>query len=207
MELFEKPFLRLKISVTVLGTILGAFPILAYGLEVSRENAYTDVVHMNLVFTMLLCAIGAIGAGLLIYWLMRRVEKQDLSRHTFFLWLGIAAIFSLAVGPVTGIITPFGLVLIAGIMGDMGLSQIPSGLLESIFRVPRHAMEYSVLALFANLSIGLTLAIGAFIIERINTLGKGVIGRYGAYTTSIILFISVVLFLSLSEAETIASLV
>ena len=162
---------------------------------------------MDLASTILLCGIGAIGAGLLIYWLMRRVERQDLSRHTLLLWLGIAAIFSLAVGPVTGTITPFGLVLVAGIMGDIGLSQIPSGLLESFFRVPRHAMQYSVLALFANLSIGLTLAIGAFIIERINTLGKGTIGRYGAYSTAIILAISVVLFLSLSDAETIARLV
>ena len=110
-------------------------------------------------------------------------------------------------GKLLVLVTPFLLVLVAGIMGDIGLSQIPSGLLEAIFRVPRHAMEYSVLALFANLSIGLTLAIGAFIIERINTLGKGAIGRYGAYTTAIILVISVVLFLSLSEAETIARLV
>ena len=150
LKLFENPFLRLKISVTVLGTFLGSFPILAYGLEKTRENAYTDVSHMGLLPTMLLCIIGAIGAGSLIYWLMRRVERQDLSRHTFLLWLGIGAIFALVVGPVTGIITPFGLVIVAGIMGDIGLTQIPSGLLEAIFRVPRHAIEYSVLALFAD---------------------------------------------------------
>jgi hypothetical protein len=207
MGFFERPFLRLKISVTVLGTFLGAFPILAYALETTRENAYTGVGHMDLVPTILLCTIGALGSGLLIYWLMRRVESQNLSRHTFLLWLGIGTIFTLAVGPVTGIIMPFGLVIVAGLMGDIGLTQIPSGLLEAIFRVPRHAIEYSVLALFANGSIGLALAIGTFVIERINTLGKGAIAKYGAYSAATILALCVVLFLSLSDAETIARLV
>ena len=207
MEVFEKPFLRLKISITILGTFLGSFPILAYTLETTRENAYTDVTHMDLVSTILLCGIGSIGSGLVIYWLMRRVENQNLSRHTLILWIGIAAVFGLAVGPMTGIITPFGLVLIAGIIGDIGLSQIPSGLLESIFRVPRHALQYSVLALFANMGISITLVIGAFVIERINTLGRGHVARYGPYSISVTIAIGLVLFLSLADAETIARLV
>ena len=207
VELFEKPFLRLKASITILGTFLGSFPILAYTLQTTRENAYTDVTHMDLVPTVLLCGIGAIGSGLTIYWLMRKVERQNLSRHTLILWIGIAAIFALAVGPVTGIITPFGLVLIAGAIGDIGLSQIPSGLLEAIFRVPRHALQYSVLALFANLSISAALIIGAFVIERLNTLGRGHLAKYGPYSVAATIAISLILFLSLAEAETIATLV
>ena len=207
MEIFEKPFLRLKISITILGTFLGSFPILAYTLETTRENAYTDVTHMDLVPTILLCGIGSIGSGSVIYWLMRRVESQNLSRHTLILWIGIAAVFGLAVGPMTGIITPFGLVLIAGFIGDIGLSQIPSGLLESIFRVPRHALQYSVLALFANMGISITLVIGAFVIERINTLGRGHVARYGPYSISVTIAIGLVLFLSLADGETVARLV
>jgi len=207
LEIFEKPFLRLKISITILGAFLGSFPILAYALETTRENAYTDVTHMDLVSTILLCGIGSIGSGSVIYWLMRRVESQNLSRHTLILWIGIAAVFGLAVGPMTGIITPFGLVLIAGIIGDLGLSQIPSGLLESIFRVPRHALHYSVLALFANIGISIALIIGAFVIERINTLGRGHVARYGPYSIAVTISIGLVLFLSLAEAETVARLV
>ena len=162
---------------------------------------------MDLVSTILLCGIGSIGSGLVIYWLMRRVESQNLSRHTLILWVGIAAVFGLAVGPMTGIITPFGLVLIAGFIGDIGLSQIPSGLLESIFRVPRHALQYSVLALFANMGISIALVIGAFVIERINTLGRGHVARYGPYSISVTIAIGLVLFLSLAAADTIARLV
>ena len=195
---------RLIILVTVYGSALGSLPVIVHMINATRPSHWQEAQHMGFWPTLLLGGIGILGAFLLVRPLLKRFLKRSADRYGLFLWTCMAIIFALFVGPITGLLLPFGLVAVFTLLGDLPISNFPSGLLGAVFRIPHHLIVYSTSAFYSGLVSGVLFGLGGFLIYQTNAVKNENISKYGAFTLTLILVTALVFLLSYLDAETIS---
>ena len=195
---------RLLLCIFSYGGALGVFAIIVSLVARTKlKPPDYEPQHLEPTIAFFMSGSGLVAGGLVAWtltaWLVQRAEHLQFP----LVWPGVGIGYAIIVPFLTGALAPVSLVFLNTTVGITETPDVLTGLADSVFRAPRIAFEYGALSLGPTALAAAMFAVGAWVIDRVNTFPDVRASRYGAYGVTAALSAAVVGFVSLAPAATI----
>ncbi len=144
-----------------------------------RTDAWKEPEHLALVPATFVSLSGAIAAILLTWPVVHLLSKGALRQQGLLMWLVLGIGYGLLLPPLTGALLPLSVVFINLTLGVIEVGELPSELMEALFRSPLNSIIYGSLAIVNGLLTGVLFSSGAWLIDRLNASPHPVVSGRG----------------------------
>ena len=160
--------------------------------------------HMSLAPTVYVAVAGAV-AGILLTWPIVRKLPDMIGEHRgWVIWLIFGVGYALFLPFLTGVLLPFSVVFLNLQIGVIGLRDVPSEILASVFRAPLQSFVYGVLSLYTGMIAGILFGLGGFAMDELNHSQNALVHRYAPWAIALAVGTTTIAFAVLAPAETVA---
>ncbi len=145
---------------------------------------------------------GALAAAVITYMVSDRVETA----RNIVAWLVLGFGYGIMVPFATGMFIPLSTVFVRLSSGVITAEDVFPEAVDALFRGISVAFSHGAFGVFTGMLAGVILGVGAWVIDRINTMPDSPLARYGPPAIAVVLAIVVLAIAAFGPPETLAKL-
>ena len=174
---------RLTWSVTLYGALLSVSAVNVY--LVSLPPWYVEAQHLEFWPALFFSAAAAIGAIIVLPTAVFHLRDRAQNPVSILAWLGFGIGYGIFTPLFTGALFPLASLPIDYMNGEYTLGEMPNLVIDALLIGIRAFVVEGVPAVPTWLAAGIPFALGAYILDRLNTSNNDHIPKYGVWVVAI----------------------
>jgi len=196
--------IRLVVSVAICGGGVGVAALYLVFLAATEYPKTPE--HLDFTNALILGLGAFVPTALLAAAITWAISERVENARGILVWVGVGFSFGISSSFVTGLFIPFGTVFVRFFTGKIAAGDVFVDAVDSLFRGISVAFSHGAFGVFTGMTAGVILSVGAYVIDRTNSMLNLTVQRFAPPTIAVVIAIIVVAIASFGPVEFLAKL-